>query len=103
MCKKYNGRQAAAIVGCVKAHLPRKGFRFEEDHYAGYFDELAITVRVDEDIPENEIEKLAKRMLKELMKIDGKLNIEFEWMINLNQNTRGSWLLQNGFILGPEK
>ena len=42
-------------------------------------------------------------MLKELMKIDGKLNIEFEWMITLNQNTRGSWLLKNGFILGPEK
>ena len=102
MCEKYNGRQVAGMVGCVKALLPKGKFTFEEEHYAGYFDELNIDIRAAEGISVKEIEEFSVILHKSLVELEKKLDIEFQWTVGINQSKSDRWVLfQDGSLAGP--
>jgi len=54
-----------------------------EEHFAGYFNELGITIRLAEQASDESVVELRNRLLNGIEAVVARLNIDFTWQVSM--------------------
>lgn len=79
----YDEELVNTIVEGVKAISTLSFVKDIEDHYAIYFDELGLTVNIQDGSPENEWEPLVGQLIDYLNSVLPKGNHQFCWILSV--------------------
>jgi hypothetical protein len=96
----YDEALANDVIEKVKAIATLPFVKNVEDHYAIYFDELGLTVNIEDAASENEWEPLAEQLITYLNNVLPKGNHQFCWVLSFYRSIEQVGLFFPGESLG---
>lgn len=94
----YDDPQIAEMVSAVRRVAISDRVLQVEEHFAGYFDELGITVSVESDTSDDDIRDLKNRIAPQLARFD----MPFKWVVLFQRDGElAAVLFPDGQFTGP--
>jgi hypothetical protein len=80
----YNRSQVAVFTTAIRAALRDPSVLDVSDHFAGYFDELGITITVKPETPDDQVRSLKEQIAPVLFQS----NQPFQWIVMFHRGGR---------------